>query len=78
VQATSAGTELVWRVKNEIRQESAGLFTALTDDDLISFEYLLEHLLRVYVGRYTSLQDEDLDAEIKKLHCLRDLQKTGG
>ena len=62
----------------EIMQESVSLFTALTDDDLISFEYLLEHLLRVYVGRYTSLEDADLDAEIEKLHCLRNLQKTGG
>ncbi|MFC1975360.1 MarR family winged helix-turn-helix transcriptional regulator [Chloroflexota bacterium] len=78
VQATPAGTELVKRVKKEIRQESTGLFTALTDDDLISFEYLLEYLLRVYVGRYTLLQDADLDAEIEKLHCLRNLQEAGG
>jgi DNA-binding MarR family transcriptional regulator len=78
VQVTPAGTELVKRVKKKIMQESADLFTALTDDDLISFEYLLKHLLRVYVGRYTSLQDADLDAELEKLHCLKDLQTTGG
>ena len=67
VEATSAGMELVKRVKEESMQEDIRGYTAFSDDDLSALEQSLRYLLRMYVGQFASLQGAELDAEIEKL-----------
>jgi len=67
VQPTPAGIELVTRINDEIMRDEVAGYTDLSDDDLIALESLLRFKLRMHLGRYKSLQDEDLDAEIEKL-----------
>jgi hypothetical protein len=47
--------------------EIAG-YTTLTDEDLTALERLIRLKLRLHIGRYKSLQDNDLDTEFEKLH----------
>ena len=67
VQPTPAGIELVTRINDEIMRDEVSGYDELSDDDLIALENLLRFKLRIHLGRYKSLQDEDLDAEIEKL-----------
>jgi len=39
----------------------------LTEEELTSFEHILNRLLRIHLGKYMPLNDVDLDAEIEKL-----------
>jgi DNA-binding MarR family transcriptional regulator len=67
VQPTPAGIELFTRINDEIMRDEVTAYTELSDDDLIALENLLRFKIRMHLGRYKSLQDEDLDAEIENL-----------
>lgn len=67
VQATPAGTKLVKEINEDIMTEESRMYSDLTDADLTALERLLRHKLRMHIGRYKSLQDEDLDLELEKL-----------
>ena len=71
VEATSAGIELVKRIREESMQEDMKGYTAFSDDALSTLEQALRHLLRMHVGQYASLQGAELDAEIEKLQDFR-------
>jgi hypothetical protein len=42
-------------------------FGSLTDEELNAFEQFLRYVLRMYIGRYSSSSEADLDAELEKL-----------
>jgi DNA-binding MarR family transcriptional regulator len=67
VQATSVGVDLVNQIENEILCDDFSSYANLTDEDLLAMEQLIRHILRAHLGRYTSLQESDLDAEIEKV-----------
>ncbi len=67
VQATPAGARLVKKINDEIMREESRMYSTLTDEDLTALERLLRHKLRMHIGRYKSLQNEDLDVEMEKL-----------
>jgi DNA-binding MarR family transcriptional regulator len=67
VQAAPAGVDLVNQIENEILCDDSSSYASLTDEDLLAMEQLLRHILRAHLGRYASLQESDLDAEIEKL-----------
>jgi DNA-binding MarR family transcriptional regulator len=67
VQATPAAMELVEQINEETMQDELSLYCDLTDDDLSALEQLLKSKIRLYVGGYRSLRDEELDSEIERL-----------
>jgi DNA-binding MarR family transcriptional regulator len=67
VQTTPAGSELARQIEEQSLLDDFDGCTALTDEDLEAMEQLLKYMLRLLVGRYKSLTDADLDAEIEKL-----------
>jgi hypothetical protein len=71
VQVTNAGIDLVQNIKEDAIHHDMKVYGALTDEELATYEQLLRYLLRAYVGQFTSLQGDDLDAEIEKLQHFR-------
>lgn len=67
VQATPAGLALVRSIEAEVLKRNLLGYAALTDDDLNVLEQLLHYILRMHVGRFKSLDEADLDAEIERL-----------
>lgn len=67
VQASPAGVELVKQIEEKTLHDTASGFAKLTDDDLNALEQLLRYILRMQIGRYTSLSAAELDAELEKL-----------
>jgi DNA-binding MarR family transcriptional regulator len=67
VRATPAGMELVERIKSETMQDDLSGYAALSDQELAHLEQLLAYLIRMHVGRFKSLADSELDAEIERL-----------
>ena len=71
VQATQAGIDLVKRIEEKTLHDDSSGYASLTDDDLTALEQLLRYILRMHVGQYKLLQDEDLDAELEKLRLFK-------
>lgn len=67
VQVTPAGNDLVNQIEQKILHDDFSGYAALADEDLTALEQLVRYLLRMHVGRYKSLADADLDAELEKL-----------
>ncbi|MEW5958728.1 MAG: MarR family transcriptional regulator [Chloroflexota bacterium] len=67
VEATLAGIDLVNRINEAIMRDEMANYSDLSDDDLAALEQLLRFKLRIHLGRFKSLQDGDLEAEIEKL-----------
>jgi DNA-binding MarR family transcriptional regulator len=67
VRATPAGIDLINQINEETMNDELGLYSDLTDDDLTALERLLKSKLRLHVGRFRSLRNEDLDSEIERL-----------
>jgi len=67
VQASPAGIKLVKEVEKQTLYDTKTGFVSLTDDELAAFEQLLRYILRMHVGRHTSLPEADLDAELERL-----------
>jgi DNA-binding MarR family transcriptional regulator len=67
VEATPAGIDLFNRINEKDMQDALTVYASLTDEDLTTLEQLLRIKLRMHVGRYRSLKDDELDAEIEKL-----------
>jgi DNA-binding MarR family transcriptional regulator len=73
VQATPSGIDLVNQIDEEVARDAITGYATLTDDELANFEQLLRYKLRMYLGRYKSLPDIELDAEIEQLkHFMSD------
>ena len=70
VETTPVGLDLLKQVNEKIMQDAEAGYATLTDDDLDNFEQLLRYKIRTHIGRFKSLQDDELDAEIEKLHNL--------
>jgi DNA-binding MarR family transcriptional regulator len=71
VQANELGNEIFKQIEDQALFDKSGGYAALTDEELAALEELSMYLLRMYVGRYKSLQDADLDAELEKLHLFK-------
>ncbi|MBE7551535.1 MAG: MarR family transcriptional regulator [Anaerolineales bacterium] len=71
VKATPAGSELARQIEEQTLCDAEIGFAKLTDEDLSALEQLLRYILRMQIGRFTSLSDADLDAEIEKLRRFR-------
>jgi DNA-binding MarR family transcriptional regulator len=67
VQASSAGVELVKQIEEQTLCDATSGFGSLTDEELNAFEQFLRYVLRMYIGRYSSSSEADLDAELEKL-----------
>lgn len=67
VRATPAAIDLVNQINEETMKAEQSLYCDLTDDDLTVLERLLKSKLRLYVGGYRSLHDEELDSEIERI-----------
>lgn len=67
VRATETAVQLVEQIKDEMMNEESNMYAALSDNDLTALERLLKQKLRLYVGQYRSLPDDDLDVEIENL-----------
>lgn len=72
VQPTETGVELVTRINQEASQEALKSYQTLADEDLEALEQSLYYLLRLQVGRQTSLTGEELDAEVQKMIVFKD------
>ncbi|MCB0155670.1 MAG: MarR family transcriptional regulator [Anaerolineae bacterium] len=70
-EATTAGKELVQSIEEDRLHDATTGYAALTDEDLTVLEELLRYVLRMHVGRYKSLCDDELDAEIEKLRIFK-------
>jgi DNA-binding MarR family transcriptional regulator len=71
VEATSAGLDLVRRIKEDATRVDLDGFATFTDGELATLEESLKQLLRIHVEQYMSLKGADLDAEIEKLQNFR-------
>jgi DNA-binding MarR family transcriptional regulator len=71
VQATPTGIDLVNQIEEKTLYDDTCNYASLTDEDLTAFEQLLRYILRMHIGRYTSLSEANLDAEIEKLRLFR-------
>ncbi|GIK40267.1 MAG: hypothetical protein BroJett011_41000 [Chloroflexota bacterium] len=71
VRATPVGIELARQIEEQTLCDAEIGFAKLTDEDLSALEQLLRYILRMQIGRYTSLSDADLDTEIEKLRRFR-------
>ena len=67
VQIAPGGSKLVEEINERALEESFGGYSTLTEEELDALEQLLQYLIRMHLGRYKSLKDADLDAEIKRL-----------
>lgn len=67
VQATQAGVDLVNKIKEEATEEDIKAYATLTNEELDALQQSLYYMLRLHVGRYTSLKGEELDAEVIQL-----------
>jgi DNA-binding MarR family transcriptional regulator len=67
VQATSAGIDLTHQINEDIMNDELTNYINLTDEDLTALERLVRLKLRLYIGRYKSLPDSDLETELEKL-----------
>jgi DNA-binding MarR family transcriptional regulator len=71
VEVTEPGNELVKKIEEERLQDAITGYAAFTDDDLTALEELLRYIIRMQIGRYKSLENADLDAEIEKLRLFK-------
>jgi hypothetical protein len=71
VQATPAGIELVRQVEAQTLHDNEFCYGPMSDEELDVFEQFLKHILRAHLGRMTSRQDADVDAELEKLHLFK-------
>jgi DNA-binding MarR family transcriptional regulator len=67
VQVSSAGIALVNQIEEQTLCDANSGFASLSDEELNAFEQLLRYILRMYIGRYSSSSEADLDAELEKL-----------
>jgi DNA-binding MarR family transcriptional regulator len=67
VQITPAGTDLIKKIDKEMIQDAMPWYADLSDEELALLEQMFRYKLRTYVGRFRSLQDDELDAEIQNL-----------
>ena len=67
VEPTPAGIELATKIQEETKQEAIKSYATLTNEELDAMYQSVYYLLRLHVGRYTSLKDEELDAEVDQL-----------
>lgn len=72
VRATQSGVELVEKIKEKAIQEDIKAYNALTDEELNALQESLYYMLRLHVGRHTSLKGEALDIEVEKLLNFKD------
>ncbi len=70
VQATENGVEMVRQIENETLNDFT-TYSALTDEELTALEDLSRYILRMHVGKFRSLADADLDAELEKLRLFK-------
>jgi DNA-binding MarR family transcriptional regulator len=70
VQVTPTGLELVKQIEEQMLHDAVTGFARLTDDELSAFEQLLRYILRIYMGRYTSSSEADIEAELEKLRLV--------
>lgn len=70
-EATAEGKELMRTIEEERLRDAKTGYVALTDEDLTVLEQLLRYVVRMHVGRYKSLRDDELDAEIEKLRIFK-------
>jgi DNA-binding MarR family transcriptional regulator len=71
VQVTPAGSELVKQIDEQTLCDATSGFASLTDEDLTALEQLLRYILRMYMGRFVSSPQVDLDAELENLQLFR-------
>lgn len=71
VQSSPAGTELVNQIETQTLNEAQCNFANMSDEELSHYEELLQRILQMHVGRYTSPQEADLEAEINKLRLFK-------
>lgn len=67
VQATPSGIDLVEKIREKAAQEDMRAYDALANEELDALQQSLFYMLRLHVGRYTSLKGEELDTEVERL-----------
>ena len=70
-QVTRQGSELIKTLEEDRLKEAMSGYAALTDEDLSVLEELLRYVMRMHVGRYKSLEDADLDAELERIRLFK-------
>lgn len=71
VEATQAGVDLCCKIKEETTEEDLRAYDILTDEELTALDQSLKYMLRLHVGRYTSLSGPELEAEVERLQHFR-------
>ncbi len=71
VQANEEGDDLIRQIEDQTLNDEKIGYAALSDEELVALEELVEYLLRMQIGRYKSVQDADLDVEIEKLRLFK-------
>ncbi len=70
-QVTARGIDLIKSLEEDRLSEDLTGYAALTDEDLSVLEELLRYVMRMHVGRYKSLVDADLDAELERIRLFK-------
>lgn len=71
VQTNERGHEIFKQIEQQTLFDESSGYAALSDEELAALEELSMYLLRMYIGRYKSLQEADLDAEFEKLRLFK-------
>jgi DNA-binding MarR family transcriptional regulator len=71
VQATPAGIDRVSQIEHQVMSEHLACFADVNDEDLTALEEVMKLIIRMYIADYKSLQDAELNAEIRKLQLFR-------